>query len=583
MKMRIDIVKILAALVGLLYVSVALAAPPDGKGKPDDGSGNEPPDYGDLYILLRDVSGVPILTPGDLGECTATYPTAGTGCCQQPLAAEPFLGCLYPDGTVGDPGDTNYEECIVIPVDPDYCTVESSYVTLTQEPEFNRLNEMRSPDAVFESQLQDVTFNLATAGCISLDPAGRLVASTKVGVNDNGTVETEDDFPLVETSTIDSPLGNLAIYRELMLRSSLGETIDTALQVLMGDDWQLITAARGIGAASGKADGVSVDMVAYINQFMGLIDIDPALQATPLLPLIDPCIYPREEVMGVMQTVEKCFLDYGEFEYGRDVNFSGLPNPPYIPDMYNAEINPLVDLSLPTPTLGVPIPGTFEYSVVTTYPYFQVVQGLITAAPVPEWGSTEETANIGGFASAADDTRAVINFMHTWPVPGDYASKYYCNEEGGDFFDVYISADSGLQVPINMTSGTARGGTVTVVNGGPGDAVVDLTVTGDILNVGPIVFCDEELTETEEGYVCNGDVIAWPIQFELAKNETMQVPFYFTAESDAKTQIVWNANAAPTCAECDVIPENNTVDATTTLNKSGGGGGGGQGGGNPND
>jgi hypothetical protein len=570
MKMRTDIVKILAALVGLLYVSIALAVPPDGKGKPDDGSGNEPPDYGDLYILLRDESGVPILTPGQLGDasptCDAGFPAAGTGCCQQPLAAEPFEGCLLPDGTAGVTTDP---ECTVIPVDPVYCTVLPDYVLLTQEPEFARLNEMRSPDSVFEAQLQDVTTTLATAGCISLDPAGRLVASTKVIVDDS---DPDNIIYDVVTSTIDSPLGNLAILRQLMLEGTLGETIDAKLETLLGPDWQLITAARAGGAAAGKDDKYGVDLQVYMNEIMGLTD--QALTSPPmLLPNDELCIYPREEVMGVLQTVEKCFLNYGNvdgsdtpFSYARQTNFStsaqSLPNPAYIPD----------DTSY----------GWFEYlAVYGSYPYFEVLMGpMLDAVPELIADPSLSASNIGGFVQAADDTRAVINFMHTWPVPGEYATKVACEVEGGDFFDVSISDVSGLQVPVNMTSGTWRSGTVTVVNAGPGDAVGGVSVTGEIVGVGPVEFCAQEPAEEDEGCPLP---LSFPQPFNLAEGENKVVTFYFTAESPAKTVIDWHAAAEPTCADCDVNTDNNEVDATTTLNKSGGGGGGGQGGGNPND
>ena len=74
----------------------------------------------------------------------------------------------------------------------------------------------------------------------------------------------------------------------------------------------LDTAARGLGAASDKAGEVNVDLVAYLNQIMGLSD--------PVTPtILDPkiCMTYKEEVQGVIQLVEKCFLDYRAYGYNR--------------------------------------------------------------------------------------------------------------------------------------------------------------------------------------------------------------------------------------------------------------------------
>ena len=89
-------------------------------------------------------------------------------------------------------------------VDQYNCGVAAGCSGCTQEVDFGRINEARSPDTVFDAQLEDVVVNLATADCITLDPAGRLVASRV------------DADRTVSSSTIDSPLQNLAIYRQLI-------------------------------------------------------------------------------------------------------------------------------------------------------------------------------------------------------------------------------------------------------------------------------------------------------------------------------------------------------------------------------
>ena len=64
----------LAVLAGLLTCStVALAVKPPHAGN-GGGSGNEPPDFGDLVIMYRDADGVPELT-GDKCQQPVAFPS----------------------------------------------------------------------------------------------------------------------------------------------------------------------------------------------------------------------------------------------------------------------------------------------------------------------------------------------------------------------------------------------------------------------------------------------------------------------------------------------------------------------------
>ena len=100
--------------------------------------------------------------------------------------------------------------------------------------------------------------------------------------------------------------------------------------------------------------------------------------------------------------------------------------------------------------------------------------------------------NIGGFAQAADDTRAVIDFMHNWPVPGDYPTPVPCAASGDVAYDVLISEESGLQVPRNIVDGSeGREFIVTVANasGSADPATGTVTVTA-ISQVGGSILAD---------------------------------------------------------------------------------------------
>ena len=493
--------RLLLAVVAttLLFVAGASSsafAAKGSPGKPDDGGGGgAAPDLGDLIILYRDQSGVPYLTADS---------------CQQPLPSDTCPAeCVLVDGV---PSGVD-----VLPVNSDTCAVAAACGSCTEEVDFGRVNAARSPDAVFDAQLADVIANLATADCRTLDPAGRLVA-TRAG----------DDLSVL-VSTVDSPLQNLAIYRQLILTGTLGAPLPEGAGALD-------TAARGLGAASDKAGEVNVDLVAYLNFIMGLSD--PATST-----ILDPkiCIDVKEEVNGTVQLVEKCFLNYGAYGYNRGTNFGALPAPAYIP----AED---------------PTEGTFEYlSLVpaTDPPLFEILYGLITSA-VFEDEPGDTGGNIGGFAQASDDTRALISFMHTNQVPVDFETAVPCGPTPGDIsYDVLISDVSGLQVPRNIVDGTeGREFFLSVANAVGSNDAASGTVTVTAI--------------PESGGNIEGS--PWTFTFtdlEPGSSESFP-PTFFSVDLGERTKINWTAVAA---AEFEVNPANNIVTAVSNVKVTGGGGG----------
>ena len=503
-----------AAIVGVFALSAGAMAerPPGAGGGGGGGGGNAPPDYGDLWVLLRYESGIPVLTEES---------------CVQPLAAETFEGCIQ------KPGTTEPEDCVVIPVDPETCAVPLDYAIYTQEVDFGRINEARSPVTVFESQLEDVIVNLATAGCLSLDPAGRPVYSS---------VEMDGDVPVVLTSTVDSPLQNLAMYRQLVLEGSLPGGLE-----LPGMDepqgW-LFTAARALGAASDKAGEVNKDMWIYLNDILGLTD--PAVTTA----LTKSCIEVKQEVMGKIEMVEKCFLDVSAFSYTRSAEYGALPTPPYIP-------------------ADDPQAGVFEYLDQIGPNSFEIATGLILNAAFPDGaGSYVEysDSNADAFAKLADDARNVIQFMHDWPVPGGLETPVPCGNAADVFYDVSISDVSGLQVPVRMVAGTeGREGIVTVVNAGPAEATGTVMVTGEDLDGLPI----GPLFRVVDGVVTEEVIFAVPEDFTLPAGYSKSWTFFFSI--DYATKISWEAVAY---AEFDVNTLNNSVTEETVVNRAKGGGAG---------
>jgi len=511
-----------AGAIGLSGTAVAQGQGGGGGGGPGGGGGGGDavePDYGDLIILYRNDDGVPVPSASVLVPNPESGLMVDGGLCWQPTTADPafllaFDAWVPPlDRVVLPTLLTEFDGRYVIPVDQYTCGVEGIFGSYTEEIDFGRINQARSPESVFEAQLEDVVIKLATADSTSLDPAGRMVASN--------CVEVDEEIEITSTSTIDSPLQNLAAYRQLMLTGAIGAELP------QGADW-LDTAARGLGVSSDKGGEVNVDIVAYLNQLMGL-DV-----ATTILPKL--CETYRAEVQGTIQPVEKCFLDYRSYGYVRGANFGALPSPAYIPELSPNE-------------------GWFEYLAyvdLTDPPLFHILQGPITTAVFED--VVFNGGNIRGFTQAADDTRAVINFMHDWPMPDAdvFGTPVPCVPSDDVLFDLAISEQSGLQVPKNYVNGGEREFFVNVGNLGPDVAYGTVTVVA----TGAEGFLDD-----------------WTFLItELAVGDTASFTQIFTIDTIGD-QIEWNATVVADPPGADPNPTNNTRDATSKVRASGGGGG----------
>ena len=209
------------------------AGTPGREGKPGRGnpqSGTKKGDlFGDMYVLLRDDNGEPILS--DAGFV-------------QPIDAD------------GNP----------IPLDEEG-HIQEGYEDLAQEVEIGRLNVGRSPSHVLETRLNEVLKLIDGATAIATDEAGRLVVTTADGVK-----------------TIDSPLENLGLYVALMTDgkitvTDLPDSIAPELQALFTGTSTLTAADLAIAssliaAASDKSIPMTIDKVVYVNSMVGLNDPD---------------------------------------------------------------------------------------------------------------------------------------------------------------------------------------------------------------------------------------------------------------------------------------------------------------------
>lgn len=176
--------------------------------------------YGDMYVLLRDENGVPILNEN---------------------------GFVQPVDSEGNP----------IALDEEGHPLDE---TATVEVELERLNVGRSPSGVLSSRLKEAVGILDSATALSLDASGRIVA----------TVDGEQ-------KTIDSPLENLALYVKLVNDGTLGLTLDNSV---LGDlaylndgaktAEDMTAAASFLAAASGKYTPITTDSVVYMNTILGV-------------------------------------------------------------------------------------------------------------------------------------------------------------------------------------------------------------------------------------------------------------------------------------------------------------------------
>jgi hypothetical protein len=193
--------------------------PTGGGGKPASAGSKRGDLFGDLWVILRDDQGTPILSDE---------------------------GFVQPIDENGD----------LIPLDEEGMPIEEG---LVQEVELGRLNVGRAPTKVLDRRAEEVIALLNAATAIDTDAAGRLVL----------TVDGE-------TKTIDSPLENLALYVSLMTLGYIPGVED-----LPGDEFDFLTndsfyqkdmkqAASFLAAATDKTGEFTTDEIAYINTFLGI-------------------------------------------------------------------------------------------------------------------------------------------------------------------------------------------------------------------------------------------------------------------------------------------------------------------------
>jgi len=326
------------ALLTLAAPALAEGGPPEGKGnkKGDVGKSVEGFLYGDLYVIERDGNGEPFIY--DTGACAA-------GGCAQPLMAD----CSYVPLMCQYEGDWTQDQdliaCLIANgvedplglIDPENlweyepCDLHPCYVDAVQEVHFGRMSVARTTLDVILKAYDEALAGINSALGVSQDLAGRVVLDLPL------LDEFGEPIPGVTyKKTIDSPLENLALYREMMINSCLfkvqvdfigegGATVteyhhleENAIDLLEanpvlehlvcdiypepreGDDWAELgeldelpvqatsvidhdLAATFLAAAGDKEGQITLDMVVNANTYLG---INPYVQPNPGQPPI---------------------------------------------------------------------------------------------------------------------------------------------------------------------------------------------------------------------------------------------------------------------------------------------------------
>lgn len=347
---------------------------PGGGGGGGGAGGGPPPDrggggggrgdlYADLIVVLRNAQGLPLLTE---------VPTAeGSVNCLQPISAAPV------GGLVEVTNDADGKQVSLIPlggtgVEGEECDVDPDYAYLVQEVLFGRLNLGRSPTKVLSQQLRDVTGVLASSvQQVDIDEAGRFVAYVPIATE------------------IDSPGNNLAIHKELQVEGELrDQTQALILLPAPANDGVLDHAAAALGAAAGKGDSISLDLVVYNNRILNIPN------ETGFLPTLTGD--------GDVGEAGERYINYtgADYAYTRSDTFPGCVR------------GLLADF--PNPGDFTPFSGTIMDCVFGTITFddggdSDPDNDVAVCAGGADF--TGETA-VHSFAQRADDARAVIAFVH---------------------------------------------------------------------------------------------------------------------------------------------------------------------------
>ena len=281
--------------------------------------------YGDLWVIQRNLKGIPQLYP--LEYSVEFQDVVKEGIIDVTI---PYLtaSITTPEGDVIVPEGGGFPEWDDVPLL--YDSEGEVYEVVgenVQEIEMGRLNLIRSGPEVLARRLEEVIKNFGdgTVSEVIRDYCGRLFM-----VRTDAALEQD-----MEDKPIDSPLENLAVYKELLAHGFHGE-----LSFLMDNfkikgrldnisDWsqsekpvefmsleeeQLFVAnlcAACVSAGSDKTGTLTIDEICYLNEFMGI----PGDEC--FYPVIEKTVRTLNKTNKEQETVVKKYIDLSAFMYTR--------------------------------------------------------------------------------------------------------------------------------------------------------------------------------------------------------------------------------------------------------------------------
>ena len=249
------------------------------------------------------------------------------------------------------------------------CDAQPQYGMFISEVELERLNLVRTAEAVITTKLSDVQMKLRFADDIALESTGRIA---------------------YDESVIDASPENAAMYQSLMKTGTIpglpstqagppavvGPVAADAQSNSQFDAWEL--AAMTIGAAASKSTPLTLDAVEYYNRIAGFPPTADYTSSWPGGPTFVTSADPDTTGDDIAPTER--FVDYSGFTYNRSETFK----------------------------------GSYTWLDVATLTW--KVDKIIGAVPFTNLSSYDEIGTntltgVTAFAQLADDVRALCNFI----------------------------------------------------------------------------------------------------------------------------------------------------------------------------
>jgi hypothetical protein len=324
------------------------------QGKPEGGGTKKGDEYGDLWVLLRDNNGDPILDAN--GQVQPIIIVDGV-----PVVVQ----LTDPDG------DGHYE-------------LPTEYADAVQEVELGRSNVTRSPSQVILHSLEEALSKLD-------------------GLSLTSDMLTESGMLVVDGATIDSPLENLALYQALLTSSDTnndgllevsvdysGESGSGTYTFLVPESVQLDLAASLLAAGSDKTASLTVDRVITVSQFL---EVDDELST-----LLNSYVYD-----GSSST-------YGATTSWINVQVDGMDTPTDLSDdiYQTVEVNLITGATVTYDGQEIFVPGVSFETVPNTVD--ENNDGIL------DTNDTNDLDGIDGFTQATDDALQVIEYVHDYSV-----------------------------------------------------------------------------------------------------------------------------------------------------------------------